>query len=56
MFIHIKNINYFVIPDGKSIFEIYREIFSRMNLRWMPDSERRLIMREIRTQIEEFTS
>ena len=51
MFIHIGNVNYFVITDGKTIGDIFKEIFLRMPNRKISVKEKRIIMNKIKVQM-----
>lgn len=50
MFIKIDDTNYYVITEGKSIQDIYQEIFSRMNTNKISAKKRREIIHEIKKQ------
>ena len=50
MFIRIDDTNYFVITEGKSTQDIYREIFSRMNTNKISAKKRREIIHQIKNQ------
>lgn len=52
MFIKIENVNYFVIPDDKSVFEIYEEIFARMEVQKITNLQKRKILSQIKRQIK----
>lgn len=53
MFIRIKGINYFVIPEEKSVQEIYEEIFTRMDSSFISNTEKRKIVYQIKKQLTE---
>lgn len=51
MFVKIDSVNYYIIPDGKSITQIYYEIISRMNKHTFSKTEKRYIMSQIKEQL-----
>lgn len=52
MFIKVENTNYFIIPDGKSISQIYYELISRMDKYKFTKTEKRYIMSQIKEQVK----
>lgn len=52
MFVKINSVNYFVIPDNKSISQIYYEIISRMNKHTFSKTEKRYIISQIKEQLK----
>ena len=55
MFINIDGINYFILPEGKSINEIYYEIFSRMTEKKIDEKRKREIIYQIKKQTKKQT-
>lgn len=52
MFIKINDTNYFVIPDGKSVGDIYNEIFGRMGKTYITSQEKREMLSAIKKQLK----
>lgn len=53
MFIKVDSINYFIIPDGKTIPQIYYELISRMDKHKFTKTEKRYIMSQIKEQVKD---
>jgi len=52
MFIKIYDTNYFIIIDDKSVYDIFNEIYTRMNKEFISTKEKRKIIAEIKQQIK----
>jgi hypothetical protein len=53
MFVKVGSVNYFIIPDNKTISQIYYEVVSRMDKYTFSETEKRYIMSQIKEQFKD---